>query len=160
MCAIYNEYIHQTLKITIKRKKYSHLRTDCIALRLRWAQHGPQGWVPAGPLDPPHQSPPSSHPIYQIGLFISYDNATKQLDMVYDITPELAQAFLERIRCSSFDVRNISTIHRQGWPWALPIFGLRAGETAQLVKCLANESEGKLESPAPRQEARCVSMCL
>uniref|UniRef100_A0A8C6IA97 Otoancorin n=1 Tax=Mus spicilegus TaxID=10103 RepID=A0A8C6IA97_MUSSI len=50
----------------------------------------------------------------EIGLFISYDNATKQLDMVYDITPELAQAFLERIRCSSFDVRNISTIHRLG----------------------------------------------
>ncbi|EGW13927.1 Otoancorin [Cricetulus griseus] len=50
----------------------------------------------------------------EIGLFISYDNATKQLDTVYDVTPELAQAFLERIRCSSFDMRNISTIHRQG----------------------------------------------
>ncbi|KAL1774435.1 otoancorin [Sigmodon hispidus] len=50
----------------------------------------------------------------EIGLFISYDNATKQLDTVYDITPELAQAFLERIRCSSFDMRNISTIHRLG----------------------------------------------
>ncbi|EDM17588.1 similar to otoancorin (predicted) [Rattus norvegicus] len=50
----------------------------------------------------------------EIGLFISYDNATKQLDMVYDVTPELAQAFLERIRGSSFDMRNISTIHRQG----------------------------------------------
>ncbi|KAH0504211.1 Otoancorin [Microtus ochrogaster] len=49
----------------------------------------------------------------EIGLFISYDNATKQLDTVYDVTPELAQAFLERIRCSSFDMRNISTIHRQ-----------------------------------------------
>uniref|UniRef100_D4A6R6 Otoancorin n=2 Tax=Rattus norvegicus TaxID=10116 RepID=D4A6R6_RAT len=50
----------------------------------------------------------------EIGLFISYDNATKQLDMVYDVTPELAQAFLERIRGSSFDMRNISTIHRLG----------------------------------------------
>ncbi|XP_027266152.1 otoancorin isoform X2 [Cricetulus griseus] len=50
----------------------------------------------------------------EIGLFISYDNATKQLDTVYDVTPELAQAFLERIRCSSFDMRNISTIHRLG----------------------------------------------
>ncbi|GAB1292637.1 Otoancorin [Apodemus speciosus] len=77
----------------------------------------------------------------EIGLFISYDNATKQLDMVYDVTPELAQAFLERIRSSSFDMRNISTIHRQGRPWALPIFGLRAGKTAQLVKFLANEHE-------------------
>ncbi|XP_004442765.1 PREDICTED: otoancorin [Ceratotherium simum simum] len=50
----------------------------------------------------------------EIGLFISYDNATKQLDMVYDITPELAQAFLERISSSSFDMRNTSTIHRLG----------------------------------------------
>ncbi|XP_051002943.1 otoancorin [Acomys russatus] len=50
----------------------------------------------------------------EIGLFISYDNATKQLDTVYDVTPELAQAFLERIRYSSFDMRNISTIHRLG----------------------------------------------
>ncbi|KAM5130486.1 otoancorin [Callospermophilus lateralis] len=50
----------------------------------------------------------------EIGLFISYDNATKQLDTVYDITPELAQAFLQRISSSGFDVRNASTIHRQG----------------------------------------------
>ncbi|XP_057606122.1 otoancorin isoform X2 [Hippopotamus amphibius kiboko] len=50
----------------------------------------------------------------EIGLFISYDNATKQLDTVYDITPGLAQAFLERIRSSSFDMRNTSTIHRLG----------------------------------------------
>ncbi|KAM9208798.1 otoancorin [Dugong dugon] len=50
----------------------------------------------------------------EIGLFISYDNATKQLDTVYDITPELAHAFLERISSSNFDIRNTSTIHRQG----------------------------------------------
>ncbi|XP_070340796.1 otoancorin isoform X1 [Equus asinus] len=50
----------------------------------------------------------------EIGLFISYDNATKQLDTIYDITPELAQAFLERISSSSFDMRNTSTIHRLG----------------------------------------------
>uniref|UniRef100_A0A8D2JTL5 Otoancorin n=1 Tax=Sciurus vulgaris TaxID=55149 RepID=A0A8D2JTL5_SCIVU len=50
----------------------------------------------------------------EIGLFISYDNATKQLDTVYDITPELAQAFLQRISSSGFDVRNVSTIHRLG----------------------------------------------
>ncbi|XP_071067350.1 otoancorin [Dasypus novemcinctus] len=50
----------------------------------------------------------------EIGLFISYDNATKQLDTVYDITPELAQAFLERISSSNFDMRNTSTIHRLG----------------------------------------------
>ncbi|NXX37834.1 OTOAN protein, partial [Tricholaema leucomelas] len=48
----------------------------------------------------------------EIRLFISYDNATKQLDTVYDITPELAQAFLERINSSGFDMRNTSTIYR------------------------------------------------
>ncbi|NXI08056.1 OTOAN protein, partial [Irena cyanogastra] len=50
----------------------------------------------------------------EIKLFISYDNATKQLDTVYDITPELAQALLERINSSGFDMRNTSTIYRQG----------------------------------------------
>ncbi|NWU03233.1 OTOAN protein, partial [Urocynchramus pylzowi] len=50
----------------------------------------------------------------EISLFISYDNATKQLDSVYDVTPELAQALLERINSSGFDMRNISTIYRQG----------------------------------------------
>ncbi|NXI39064.1 OTOAN protein, partial [Galbula dea] len=49
----------------------------------------------------------------EIRLFISYDNATKQLDTVYDITPEFAQAFLERINSSGFDMRNTSTIYRQ-----------------------------------------------
>ncbi|NXL38665.1 OTOAN protein, partial [Glaucidium brasilianum] len=49
----------------------------------------------------------------EIRLFVSYDNATKQLDTVYDITPELAQAFLERIKSSGFDMRNTSTIYRQ-----------------------------------------------
>ncbi|KAG8145642.1 hypothetical protein E2320_012158, partial [Naja naja] len=47
---------------------------------------------------------------YEMWLFVSYDNATKQLDMVYDITPDLAQAFLERIDASGFDMRNISTL--------------------------------------------------
>ncbi|KAG8145647.1 hypothetical protein E2320_012161, partial [Naja naja] len=50
---------------------------------------------------------------YEMWLFVSYDNATKQLDMVYDITPDLAQAFLERIDASGFDMRNISTLYRQ-----------------------------------------------
>ncbi|XP_009078757.1 PREDICTED: otoancorin [Acanthisitta chloris] len=49
----------------------------------------------------------------EIRLFISYDNATKQLDTVYDITAELAQAFLGRINLSGFDMRNTSTIYRQ-----------------------------------------------
>ncbi|XP_029767137.1 otoancorin [Terrapene carolina triunguis] len=50
----------------------------------------------------------------EMRLFISYDNATKQLDTVYDITPELAQAFLERINSSGFDLSNTSTIYRLG----------------------------------------------
>ncbi|NXQ96913.1 OTOAN protein, partial [Sagittarius serpentarius] len=61
----------------------------------------------------------------EIRLFISYDNATKQLDTVYDITPELAQAFLERINSSGFDMRNTSTIYRQGcFPFSfLAVYG-------------------------------------
>ncbi|NXB06162.1 OTOAN protein, partial [Cnemophilus loriae] len=62
----------------------------------------------------------------EIRLFISYDNATKQLDTVYDITPELAQALLERINSSGFDMRNTSTIYRQGcFPFSvLAVLGL------------------------------------
>ncbi|OWK11049.1 hypothetical protein Celaphus_00007004, partial [Cervus elaphus hippelaphus] len=79
----------------------------------------------------------------EIGLFISYDNATKQLDTVYDVTPVLAQAFLEKISSSNFDMRNTSTIHRQG-AWALgpqscfpskhqlPLSGKRPGEGREL----------------------------
>ncbi|KAM4697762.1 otoancorin [Rhinophrynus dorsalis] len=52
--------------------------------------------------------------VNEIRMFISYDNATKQLDTVYDITPDLAQAFLELINSSGFDMRNISTIYRLG----------------------------------------------
>ncbi|NXX22664.1 OTOAN protein, partial [Podargus strigoides] len=58
----------------------------------------------------------------EIRLFISYDNATKQLDTVYDITPELAKAFLERINSSGFDMRNTSTIYRQDWLGLLVCF--------------------------------------
>ncbi|XP_054849650.1 otoancorin [Eublepharis macularius] len=50
----------------------------------------------------------------EMRLFISYDNATKQLDTVYDITPGVAQAFLERINASGFDMRNTSTLYRLG----------------------------------------------
>ncbi|KAM9305520.1 otoancorin [Gastrophryne carolinensis] len=52
--------------------------------------------------------------INEIRMFISYDNATKQLDTVYDITQGLAKALLERILFSGFDMRNISTIYRLG----------------------------------------------
>ncbi|KAM4632525.1 otoancorin [Discoglossus pictus] len=52
--------------------------------------------------------------VNEIRMFISYDNATKQLDTVYDITPDLARAFLELINSSGFDMRNISTIYRLG----------------------------------------------
>ncbi|KAG9477019.1 hypothetical protein GDO78_002420, partial [Eleutherodactylus coqui] len=52
--------------------------------------------------------------INEIRIFISYDNATKQLDTVYDITQELAKAFLELINSSGFDMRNISTLYKLG----------------------------------------------
>ncbi|KAM5151827.1 otoancorin [Mantella aurantiaca] len=52
--------------------------------------------------------------VNEIRIFISYDNATKQLDTVYDITQDLAKAFLELINSSGFDMRNISTIYRLG----------------------------------------------
>ncbi|NXA52283.1 OTOAN protein, partial [Nothocercus julius] len=60
----------------------------------------------------------------EIRLFISYDNATKQLDAVYDITPDLAQAFLEIINSSGFDIRNTSTIYRQDSSLCLAVLGL------------------------------------
>ncbi|XP_056392548.1 otoancorin isoform X2 [Hyla sarda] len=52
--------------------------------------------------------------IIEIRIFISYDNATKQLDTVYDITQDLAKAFLELMNSSGFDMRNISTLYRLG----------------------------------------------
>ncbi|XP_075687677.1 otoancorin [Rhinoderma darwinii] len=52
--------------------------------------------------------------VNEIRSFISYDNATKQLDTVYDITQDLANAFLELINSSGFDMRNISTLYRLG----------------------------------------------
>ncbi|XP_059509854.1 otoancorin-like [Stegostoma tigrinum] len=50
----------------------------------------------------------------EIRLFINYDNATKQLDSVYDITPATAKAFQERIDASGFDLTNTSTVYRLG----------------------------------------------
>ena len=98
-------------------------KKKAISENEEWASPGVWGWgaaqttgaglhrALAAPTDLPGL-------LHQIGLFISYDNATKQLDTVYDVTPELAQAFLERISSSSFDMRNTSTIHRQG-AWAM-----------------------------------------
>ncbi|XP_032896482.1 otoancorin isoform X2 [Amblyraja radiata] len=50
----------------------------------------------------------------EIRHFINYDNATKQLDSVYDITPTTARAFQERINASGFDMANTSTVYRLG----------------------------------------------
>uniref|UniRef100_UPI00398E459C otoancorin-like n=1 Tax=Pristiophorus japonicus TaxID=55135 RepID=UPI00398E459C len=50
----------------------------------------------------------------EIRLFINYDNATKQLDSVYDITPATAKAFQERIDACGFDLANTSTVYRLG----------------------------------------------
>ncbi|NXR99867.1 OTOAN protein, partial [Oxylabes madagascariensis] len=71
----------------------------------------------------------------EIRLFISYDNATKQLDMVYDITPGLAQALLERINSSGFDMRNTSTIYRQG------CFAFSFMEVLGLLVCFYDDLE-------------------
>uniref|UniRef100_A0A8C6Y257 Otoancorin n=1 Tax=Naja naja TaxID=35670 RepID=A0A8C6Y257_NAJNA len=74
---------------------------------------------------------------YEMWLFVSYDNATKQLDMVYDITPDLAQAFLERIDASGFDMRNISTLYRQAlFPPRLAMDSTMARALLhQMIKC-------------------------
>ncbi|XP_067912715.1 otoancorin-like isoform X2 [Heterodontus francisci] len=50
----------------------------------------------------------------EIRLFINYDNATKQLDSVYDITPATAKAFQQRINASGFDMANTSAVYRLG----------------------------------------------
>ncbi|XP_051877169.1 otoancorin-like [Pristis pectinata] len=50
----------------------------------------------------------------EIRIFINYDNATKQLDSVYDITPGTARAFQERINASGFNMANTSTVYRLG----------------------------------------------
>ncbi|KGL86619.1 Otoancorin [Charadrius vociferus] len=72
----------------------------------------------------------------EIRLFINYDNATKQLDTVYDITPELAQAFLERINSSGFDMRNTSTIYRQD------CFSFSFMAVLGLLVCFYDDMEG------------------
>eukprot|EP00062_Callorhinchus_milii_P008984 gi/632952709/ref/XP_007891998.1/ PREDICTED: otoancorin [Callorhinchus milii] len=51
---------------------------------------------------------------HEIRLFINYDNATKQMDSVYDITLATAKAFQERINASGFDLTNTSTVYRLG----------------------------------------------
>ncbi|XP_041133067.1 otoancorin-like isoform X2 [Polyodon spathula] len=58
-------------------------------------------------------------PVYNIRtipirMFINYDNATKQLDSVYDIKPATAKAFLGSINGSGFDMRNTSIVYRLG----------------------------------------------
>ncbi|OWK61879.1 Otoancorin, partial [Lonchura striata] len=77
----------------------------------------------------------------KIRLFISYDNATKQLDTVYDITPELAQALLERINSSGFDMRNTSTIYRQGLQLADFREALLLSEELGLLVCFYDDLE-------------------
>ncbi|XP_072916245.1 otoancorin-like [Hemitrygon akajei] len=63
-----------------------------------------------------HLPPEEIHKISlnEIRLFINYDNATKQLDSVYDITPATARAFQERINASGFNMANTSTVYRLG----------------------------------------------
>ena len=47
-------------------------------------------------------------------MFIHCDNATKQLDSVYDIKLGPGKAFLHRINLSGFDMTNVSTAYRSG----------------------------------------------
>ncbi|XP_038676817.1 otoancorin-like [Scyliorhinus canicula] len=77
----------------------------------------------------------------EIRLFINYDNATKQLDSVYDITPVTAKAFQERIDASGFDMANTSTVYRLGLLVCFfdNVQELDAGEARsllhQMIKC-------------------------
>ncbi|XP_072415891.1 otoancorin-like isoform X1 [Chiloscyllium punctatum] len=77
----------------------------------------------------------------EIRLFINYDNATKQLDSVYDITPATAKAFQERIDASGFDLINTSTVYRLGLLVCFfdNVQELDAGEARsllhQMIKC-------------------------
>ncbi|XP_078413787.1 otoancorin-like [Cetorhinus maximus] len=77
----------------------------------------------------------------EIRLFINYDNATKQLDSVYDITPATAKAFQERIDASGFDMANTSTVYRLGLLVCFfdNVQELDAGEARsllhQMIKC-------------------------
>ncbi|KAJ8246355.1 hypothetical protein GJAV_G00266820 [Gymnothorax javanicus] len=50
----------------------------------------------------------------EMRTFIHYDNATKQLDSVYDIKSSTGKAFLHRINASGFDMSNVSTAYRLG----------------------------------------------
>uniref|UniRef100_A0A3B3S209 Otoancorin n=1 Tax=Paramormyrops kingsleyae TaxID=1676925 RepID=A0A3B3S209_9TELE len=50
----------------------------------------------------------------EMRIFIHYDNATKQLDCVYDIRPDAGKAFLHRINGSGFDMANVSIAYRLG----------------------------------------------
>ncbi|XP_039631613.1 otoancorin-like isoform X2 [Polypterus senegalus] len=50
----------------------------------------------------------------EIRMFINYDNATKQLDSMYDIKHGTARAFLKRINGSGFDMSNTSIVYRLG----------------------------------------------
>ncbi|XP_036385328.1 otoancorin-like [Megalops cyprinoides] len=50
----------------------------------------------------------------EMRIFIHYDNATKQLDSVYDIKLGPGKAFLHRINASGFDMANVSIAYRLG----------------------------------------------
>nr|XP_015215578.1 PREDICTED: otoancorin isoform X1 [Lepisosteus oculatus]XP_015215579.1 PREDICTED: otoancorin isoform X1 [Lepisosteus oculatus] len=50
----------------------------------------------------------------EMRMFINYDNATKQLDSVYDIKHATAKAFLRRVGACGFDMANTSIAYRLG----------------------------------------------
>ncbi|KAJ8283945.1 hypothetical protein COCON_G00027950 [Conger conger] len=63
-----------------------------------------------------HLTVPTIHRVSlsEMKIFIHYDNATKQLDSVYDIKLGPGKAFLHRINASGFDMTNVSTAYRLG----------------------------------------------
>uniref|UniRef100_G1RN80 Otoancorin n=1 Tax=Nomascus leucogenys TaxID=61853 RepID=G1RN80_NOMLE len=94
----------------------------------------------------------------EIGLFISYDNATKQLDTVYDITPELAQAFLERISSSNFNMRNTSTIHLKAELLDIAMENQTLNETlGSLSDAVVGLTYSQLESLSPEAVHGAIS---
>ncbi|XP_061086470.1 otoancorin-like [Conger conger] len=85
------------------------------------SSHSPNAWMTAENLwflgrYMVHLTVPTIHRVSlsEMKIFIHYDNATKQLDSVYDIKLGPGKAFLHRINASGFDMTNVSTAYRLG----------------------------------------------
>lgn len=78
-------------------------------------------------------------------IFIHYDNATKQLDCVYDMKPDAGKAFLHRINASGFDMANVSIAYRSDSRSHILRFlvQLQAGSNTQLLLFQRSSSKNK-----------------